>query len=89
MTGFYIASAPNPIPQVEFMRTLRKVIGMPIGLPAFEWMVRLGAPLLFRTDPELALYGRYVVSKRLAEEGFVFRFPDLESALRDLYRKPR
>jgi uncharacterized protein len=87
MNGVYIASSPNPVSQMEFMRTLRKVIGMPIGLPAFEWMVRIGAPLLLRTDPELALYGRYVVSKRLAEEGFVFQFPELELALRDLYNR--
>ncbi len=44
MRGVYIASAPNPVSQVQFMRTLRKVVGMPIGLPAFEWMVRIGAP---------------------------------------------
>jgi uncharacterized protein len=84
MSGVYITSAPNPVAQAEFMRTLRKVIRMPIGLPAFEWMVRIGAPLILRTDPELALYGRYVVSKRLAEAGFAFKFPDLESALKDL-----
>ena len=86
MSGAYIASAPAPVSQVDFMRTLRKVIGMPIGLPAYAWMVRIGAPLFFRTDPELALYGRYVVSKRLADEGFVFQFPELESALIDLCR---
>jgi uncharacterized protein (TIGR01777 family) len=84
ISGAYIASAPNPISQADFMRTLRKVIGMPIGLPAFEWMVRIAAPLLLRTDPELALYGRYVVSKRLAELGFSFRFPELEEALKNL-----
>jgi hypothetical protein len=28
-------------------------------------MVRLGAPLFLRTDPELALYGRYCISRRL------------------------
>jgi uncharacterized protein len=87
MSGMYIASAPNPVSQVDFMRTLRKVIRMPIGLPAFEWMVRLGAPLVFRTDPELVLYGRYVVSKRLTEAGFRFQFPTLEAALRDLYSR--
>jgi NAD dependent epimerase/dehydratase family enzyme len=84
--GAYIASSPNPVSQREFMKTLRRVVGMPIGLPAFSWMVRVGAPLLMRTDPELALYGRYVVSKRLQQEGFEFEFPDLESALRDLLK---
>jgi uncharacterized protein (TIGR01777 family) len=87
MSGVYIASSPNPVSQVEFMRTLRRVIKMPIGLPTFEWMVRIGAPLFLRTDPELALYGRYVVSKRLAQEGFEFEFPHLESALKDLYAR--
>jgi hypothetical protein len=69
------------------MRHLRKAVRMPIGLPACEWMVRLGAPLLLRTDPELALYGRYVRSRRLAEEGFEFRFPELPAALKDIYQR--
>jgi len=34
--------------------------------------------------PQLALYGRYCVSRRLEEEGFRFQHPDLASALRDL-----
>ncbi len=85
MSGAYIVSSPNPKSQTEFMRTLRRVIGMPIGLPAFEWMVRIGAPLLMRTDPELALYGRYVIPERLMDEGFGFTYPELEPALRNLY----
>jgi len=84
MRGAYIATAPKPVSQAEFMRTLRRAIGMPIGLPASSWMVRIGAPLLLRTDPELALYGRYVVPARLTEEGFGFRFPSLDTALEDL-----
>ena len=84
MNGAYIASAPHPVSQSEFMQTLRKVAGMPVGLPAFAWMARIGAPLLMRTDPELALYGRYVVSRRLRDEHFDFTFPQLEGALRDL-----
>lgn len=84
MTGAYIATAPNPVSQREFMRALRRAMHVPIGLPAFAWMVRLGAPLLLRTDPELALYGRYLVSRRLHEEGFEFRFPLLQTALADL-----
>jgi len=87
MSGAYIVSSPNPESQADFMRTLRKVIGMPIGLTAFEWMVRIGAPLFMRTDPELVLYGRYVIPKRLLDKGFDFKFPELESALRDLYER--
>lgn len=87
MTGPYIATAPNPVSQREFMRTMRQAIGQPIGLPAFEWMVRIGAPLLMRTDAELALYGRYCIPQRLIAEGFEFDFDDLEAAMRNLYTR--
>lgn len=86
MAGVYLVTAPEPVSNAAFMRQLRKALRQPIGLPAFEWMVRIGAPLLMRTDPELALYGRYCVPKRLTDEGFSFDFPTLESALADLYR---
>jgi len=84
MEGAYIATAPNPVSQRVFMREMRKAVGMPIGLPAFGWMVRVAAPLLLRTDPDLALYGRYLVSRRLREMPFDFRFPELRGALADL-----
>jgi uncharacterized protein (TIGR01777 family) len=88
MRGPYIASSPNPVSQQVFVRELRRVLRMPIGLPAFSWMVRVGAPWLLRTDPELALFGRYVVSKRLQDERFEFRFPQLGDALNDLLARP-
>ena len=84
MQGVYIASGPNPVSQADFMRHLRKAVGMPVGLPAFAWMVRVAAPLLLRTDPELALYGRYVRSRRLAEEGLEFLYPELTAALAEI-----
>ena len=89
MHGPYIATAPHPVSQSEFMREMRKRMGIPIGLPAFGWMVRIGAPLLLRTDPELALYGRYVIPARLRDEGFEFRFPQLSDALADLLAAPK
>ena len=48
-------------------------------------MVRIGAPLIMHTDPELGLYGRYCISRRLKEEAFDFNFPDVTSALQNLY----
>lgn len=86
MRGAYLATAPNPVSNTEFMRHLRRAVGRPFGLPAPGWMVRLGAPLVMRTDPELALYGRYCVPRRLLDEGFVFDFPEATSALADLFR---
>ena len=84
--GTYVASAPAPVSQAEFMRTLRGVLGVPLGLPSPAWLTRLGAALVFRTDPELLLYGRYVRSERLAARGYPWRFPELREALEDLCR---
>ena len=61
----------------------RKAAGVRIGLPAFAWMVRIAAPLM-RTDPELAVCGRYLVSRRLRDMQFEFQFPELPAALADL-----
>jgi len=82
--GAYMATAPTPVSNAEFMRELRGALRMPFGFPAMAWMVRLAAPLLLRTDPDLVLYGRYCASRRLQAEGFEFQFPDVGSALRDL-----
>ncbi|MGY8768343.1 MAG: TIGR01777 family oxidoreductase [Pirellulales bacterium] len=86
MQGAYLATSPNPVSNAQFMQTLRKAVRMPIGLPAARWMVRIGAPLLMQTDPELALFGRYCQSRRLEEEGFEFAFPDLDAAMKDIYQ---
>ncbi len=87
MKGVYIATAPNPVSNAEFMRVLRRAIGVPIGLPAMAWMVKIGSPLILNTDPELALYGRYCVSRRLEEEGFEFKFPTIDTSLFAIYSK--
>ncbi len=84
MRGAYIVSSPEPVSQKAFMREMRRAVGMPIGLPASSWMVRFGARWILRTDPELILYGRYVLPKRLIHDGFEFRFPKLGDALGDL-----
>jgi len=87
--GVYIASSPSPVSQRDFMRSLRAVAGglgaLGLALPAPAWLVRLGAPLLLRTDPELALYGRYVTPRRLLNEGFSFEYPDLAPALASIF----
>jgi len=88
MQGTYLATAPNPVSNTRFMRALRRVLRQPIGLPAPAPLVRLGAPLVMRTDPELALQGRYCVPKRLQRQKFEFAFTDIEPALTDLLGKP-
>jgi uncharacterized protein (TIGR01777 family) len=76
-------AAPHPITNEVLMRCLRKHAGMPIGLPSFEWMLRIGA-MLIGTETELILKSRWVISKRLEEENFDFQFATIEEALKEL-----
>jgi uncharacterized protein len=81
-------AAPHPLPNAEFMRTLRSAWGARIGLPATRWMAEVGAFLL-RTESELILKSRRVLPGRLLESGFVFRFPTWAEAAADLCRRWR
>lgn len=81
-------AAPNPLPNREFMKTLRQAAGLATGLPATRFMLELGAWFL-RTEPELILKSRRVVPGRLLQSGFHFQFPDWASAARDLVGRYR
>jgi uncharacterized protein len=76
-------ASPNPLPNAEFMRTLRKAWGMRFGLPATEWMLELGAWGL-GSETELILKSRRVIPNRLLETGFDFKFPAWANAASDL-----
>jgi hypothetical protein len=75
--------APEPVPNAEMMRLLRHECGMPVGLPATEWMLEVGAFFL-RTETELIIKSRRVVPGRLLKSGFEFKFPTLAPAFKDL-----
>ena len=79
-------AAPHPLPNADFMRALRKAAGLPIGLPAPEWLLEIGVRLL-RTESELVLKSRRVVPARLLASGFTFHFPTWPAAARDLVRR--
>ena len=81
--GVVNVTAPDPVPNAEFMRTLREASGARLGLPANRWMLELGAACL-RTDTELILKSRRVVPARLLASGFHFRYPHWREAARDL-----
>jgi NAD dependent epimerase/dehydratase family enzyme len=79
-------AAPNPLPNREMMRTLRRVCGVPFGLPATSWMLEAGAFFL-RTETELIIKSRRVIPRRLLESGFEFRFRTIREAFEDLARR--
>jgi uncharacterized protein (TIGR01777 family) len=78
-------TAPNPIPNGEMMRTLRQVCRVPLGIPATNWMLEIGAFVL-RTETELLIKSRRVIPGCLLESGFGFQFPTIRQAFEDLLK---
>ena len=88
LDGCINITSPNPIPNREFMADLRRAYGAPIGMPAPDWMLEIGA-IFLRTETELILKSRRVVPRRLFDAGFTFEFPTWSSAAEDLVRRWR
>ena len=76
--------APNPVTNLEFTRTLGRVLSRPIlfPVPAFAAHLALG-----EMADELLLASACAEPARLLATGFRFRFPELEGALRHLLSK--
>jgi uncharacterized protein len=88
LTGPVNLAAPDPRPYGDLMRTLRRAVGVPLGLPATRWMAELGA-LVIRSDTELLLKSRRVVPTRLLDAGFTFDHPRWPEAAAELaHRRP-
>lgn len=81
--GVLNCTSPESVSNAEFMDSIRKILRMPIGIPAPEFAIKLGAKLI-GTEPELILNSSFVVPKRLMEAGFQFTFPSSDKALEDL-----
>ncbi|MFJ4714216.1 TIGR01777 family oxidoreductase [Streptomyces sp. NPDC088785] len=88
LTGPVNLAAPHPLPQRDFMRTLRRAHRVPLGLPAARWMAEVGAFAL-RSDTELLLKSRRVVPGRLLDAGFSFDHERWGTAAWDLARRRR
>jgi uncharacterized protein (TIGR01777 family) len=82
--GIFNATGTGPVTNKEFMRVLRKVMNKGWAPPAPATLVKLGAYMIMRADPSLALTGRNCIPKKLLHQGFKFKYTNLEAALRDL-----
>jgi uncharacterized protein (TIGR01777 family) len=86
LSGPMNITAPHPVTQLEFVRTLGRVLRRPAVLP----VPPLALQLVFgREAAALMQSGQRVLPARLLAAGFRFRFGDLEPALRHLLAAPR
>lgn len=80
--GPFNVVAPDPKKMNEFSKTLATVLKRPhyFQVPAFALKFALGE------KSQLVLEGQKVLPEVLIAAGFAFDFPDLESALNDIYK---
>lgn len=77
-------TAPRPVTNAEFTRTLGKVLGRPTVLPMPAFAARLA---FGEMAEEMLLGGAKVMPVRLQQAGYQFQHPELEPALRYLLGK--
>ncbi|MAD18098.1 MAG: TIGR01777 family protein [Alteromonadaceae bacterium] len=75
--GVYNFTAPNPVTNAEFSKTLASVLHRPSFLPMPSFALRV----IMGEAADLLLYGQRVIPKRLQESGYQFHYPELEHAL--------
>ncbi len=81
--GFINMASPNPVANSEMMRAFRKANNIPFGIPTPEFLLKIGTKII-GVEPDFVLKSYNVVSKRLEENGFEFKFPTIDKALGDL-----
>ncbi|MCP3127503.1 TIGR01777 family oxidoreductase [Shewanella sp. KJ2020] len=75
--GIFNATAPNPVSNGEFAKTLGKVLNRPALLTTPPLALRLAMGEM----SELLTEGQFVIPKRALEAGYIFKYSELEAAL--------
>jgi uncharacterized protein len=83
MQGAYNATAPNPVTNSEFARTLAHCLNRPALLPVPAWLLKI----LLGEMSGLVLGSQRVMPERLLALGFRFQYTDLSSALNQVLRR--
>lgn len=80
-SGLYHVAAPEAVTNREMMATFRRLLRMPVGIPAPSLAVRVGA-WVQGNNPSLVLAGQRALPRRLLDAGFEFAQPAFAPALR-------
>tara|TARA_R110002110_G_scaffold119309_2_gene293733 strand:- start:17602 stop:18483 length:882 start_codon:yes stop_codon:yes gene_type:complete len=79
----YNLSAPNPVTNSTFTKSLGKQLNRPTILPMPGFIIRI---LFGEMGQKLLLNGQRVIPQKLQDEGFNFKYPVIESALKDILK---
>lgn len=83
LCGVINATAPNPVSNKVFSQLLSKTINRPclFVIPKFVLKITLGEMA------DILIHGQYITPNKLIDEGFVFYYPDLSGALKQICNK--
>ena len=80
LQGVFNATAPEPVTNAEFSKTLGKVLNRPAFLPVPAFVLKI----LLGEMAELLLGGQRVMPAKIESAGFEYTFRTLEEALNDV-----
>ncbi len=83
LEGIFNLSVPNPTNNKTLMKTLRQEMKIPFGIPHPKWLLEIGAKII-GTETELILKSRNVIPERLLNQGFKFKYSNLDNAISNL-----
>lgn len=83
LSGIINATAPLPVTNQEFSKTLADTLNR----PCFCRVPKTVLKLILGELADLVLYGQNVVPDKLLKSGFSFRYPTLTSALENIFKK--
>ncbi len=76
-------TAPEPVRNREFAKTLGKILHRPAWFPVPGFMLKL----FLGEVAAVVIHGRRVVPQKIVDAGYQFQYPTLESALRELLHR--
>lgn len=81
--GVFNLCVPKPTDNKTLMKSLRKALNIHFGIPQPKWLIKAGA-FLINTEPELVTKSRNVYPEKLLNNGFKFKYTNIENALKDI-----
>ncbi len=84
ISGPLNATAPHPVTNLEFTKTLGKVLSRPTFMPAPPTFV---LKIIIGEFANVLLQSQRAVPQKSLDAGFRFQYPDLEPALRQIFEK--
>jgi NAD dependent epimerase/dehydratase family enzyme len=73
-------TAPTPVPNKQFMSSLRSALKAPIGIALPKWLLELGA-VVVGTETELVLKSRQVIPRKFLDTSYRFKYYEVSKAL--------